>query len=85
LGDKISEEAFSGVNLEIRILMIFGCPVYIHVPMEKRMNLEPSGYKGIFLGYNDTSKDYKIFILVKRKIVVIRDVRFEGKLESRRS
>jgi transposase InsO family protein len=62
LGDKTPEEAFSGVKPEIGHLRIFGCPVYIHVPVEKRTKLEPSGQKGIFVGYNETSKAYMIFI-----------------------
>ena len=45
LGDKTPEEAFIGVKLEIRHLRIFGCPVYIHVPVEKRTKLEPLGEK----------------------------------------
>jgi hypothetical protein len=36
LGDKTPEEEFSGVKLEIGHLRIFGCPIYIHVPVEKR-------------------------------------------------
>jgi hypothetical protein len=70
LGDKTLEEAFSGVKPEIGHLRIFGCPVYIHVPVEKRMKLEPSGQKGIFVGYNETSKAYMIFIPVQWKTVV---------------
>jgi hypothetical protein len=50
LGDKTPEEAFSGVKPEIGHLRIFGCLVYIHVLVEKRMKLEPSRQKGIFLG-----------------------------------
>jgi hypothetical protein len=85
LGDKTLEEAFSGVKPEIGHLRIFGCPVYIHVPVEKRMKLEPSGQKGIFVGYNETSKAYKIFIPVQRKTIVRRDVKFKENLASRRS
>jgi hypothetical protein len=51
------------VKPKIEHLRIFGCLVYIHVPMEKRTKLEPSGHKGIFVGYNETSKDYKILII----------------------
>jgi hypothetical protein len=43
LGDKTPEEAFSRVKLEIGDLWIFGCPIYIHVSIERRMKLEPSG------------------------------------------
>ena len=31
-----SEETFTGVKLEVGQLRIFGCPVYIHVPKNKR-------------------------------------------------
>jgi transposase InsO family protein len=67
LGDKTPEEAFTGVKPEIGHFRIFGCPVYIHVPVEKRTKLEPSGEKGIFVGYNETSKAYRIFIPAQRR------------------
>jgi hypothetical protein len=62
LGDKTLKEAFSGVKPEIGHLRIFSCLVYIHVPVEKRIKMEPSIHKGIFARYNETSKAYKIFI-----------------------
>jgi hypothetical protein len=42
---------------------IFGCPVYIHVPKEKMTKLDPSRIKGTFVGYNESSKAYQIYIL----------------------
>jgi hypothetical protein len=53
--------------------------------VEKRMKLDPSTHKGIFLGYRETSKDYRIVIPVQRKIDVSRDVKFEENLASKRS
>jgi hypothetical protein len=70
---------------EIGHLRIFGCPIYIHVPMEKRMKLESPGENEIFVGYNNTSKAYKIFIPTQRKTIVSRDVKFEENLASRKS
>jgi transposase InsO family protein len=64
LGDKTLKQAFTGVKPEISHLRIFSCPFYIHVPMEKRTKLEASRQKGIFFGYNKTSKAYMIFIPV---------------------
>jgi hypothetical protein len=55
------------------------------VPVEKRTKLEPSVQKGIFVGYNETSKAYKIFIATQRKTIVSRDVKFEENLAFRRS
>jgi hypothetical protein len=63
LEDKTLVEAFIGVRLEIGHLRIFGCSVYIHVHKKKRMKLEPSGRKGMFVGYTETSKAYRIYIL----------------------
>ena len=58
--NKTSEEVFCSKKPEISHLKIFGCPVYIHIPKEKRTKLDPSGRKGIFVGYNETSKEYRI-------------------------
>ena len=44
------EEAFSGVKPEVGHFRIFGCPVYIHVPKEKRTKLDPSGRKALRQG-----------------------------------
>ena len=41
LGNKTPEEMFSGEKPEVNHLRIFGCPVYIHVPKEKRSKLKP--------------------------------------------
>jgi hypothetical protein len=80
LGEKTLEEEFSRVKPDIGHLRIFGCQFYIHTPLEKRMKLDPLGQKGIFLGYSETSKDYRIFIPMQRKILVSRDVNFKENL-----
>jgi hypothetical protein len=56
------EEAFLEVNLEVGKFMIFGCPVQIHVLKEKRIKIGPSGRKGTFVGHNESSKEYRIYI-----------------------
>jgi hypothetical protein len=64
------------VKPEIGHLRIFGCPVYFHVPKEKRSKIEPSGRKSTFVGYNESSKAYRIYILGRRKIEISKDVTF---------
>jgi hypothetical protein len=71
------EEAFNKVNPEIGHFRIFGCPVYLHVPKEKRSKLELSRRKGIFVGYNESSKAYQIYIPGQIQIEVRRYVTFE--------
>jgi hypothetical protein len=84
LEEKTHEDEFIGVQLEIGNLRISGCPVYFHVPKEKRKKLEPTGNKGVFVGYNETSKAYQIYILGQRYVEIIWDVRFEEDLSFRR-
>ena len=58
-------------------LRIFSYPVYIHIPKEKRTKLDPSGKKGIFVGYSESSKDYKIYFPRFKKIDISKDVTFD--------
>lgn len=77
MGSKTPEEAFTGKKPDVSRFRIFGCMTYSHVPEEKRTKLEPTAKKGIFVGYSETSKAYRIYIPALRKIVLRRDVRFE--------
>jgi hypothetical protein len=78
------EEAFTGVNPDIGHFRIFGCPVYFHVPKEKRSKLDPSSIKGTFAGYSESSKSYQIYIPGQRHIEVSRDVIFEEEIAFQR-
>ena len=57
-------------------LNIFGSPVYVHIPKEKRTKLDPSRNNGIFVGYHEVSKAFGIYISGFHHIDIIRDVRF---------
>ena len=85
LGNVTPEEAFTGKKLDVGHFRIFGCLTYSYVPKEKRTKLEPTADKGIFVGYNETSKAYRIYIPTKRKVVVRRDAKFEEERALRRS
>ena len=60
LKNKNLEKVFSVKKPEASHLIIFGYPVYIHTSKEKRTKLDPLGKKGIFVGYSESSKAYKI-------------------------
>ena len=62
LGEKTPEEVFTKKKPAVDHMSIFGTPVYVHVPKEKRAKLEPSSKKGIFVGYSDCLKDYRVYI-----------------------
>ena len=77
LGNKTPEEMFLGEKPKVSHLRIFGCPVYVHVPKEKRTKLEPSGKKGIFVGYSESLKEYKVYIPGFRQIETSKDITFD--------
>ena len=68
---------FSGKKLEVSHLRIFDYPVYIHILKEKRTKLDPLGRKGIFVGYSESSKSYRIYFPRFKKIDITRDVTFD--------
>jgi hypothetical protein len=68
---------FSGKKPEVSHLKIFGCPIFVHIPKEKRTKLDPSGKKGIFVGYCEVSKAFKIYIPGYHHIEINRDVTFD--------
>jgi hypothetical protein len=67
---------FTGKKPEVSHLKIFGFLVFRHIPKEKRNKLEPSGKKGIFVGYCEVSKAFRIYIPCHRHIEISIDVTF---------
>ena len=63
VGSRTPEEAFTRVRPKVGHFRMFGCLTFSHVPSGKRTKLEPTAEKGIFVGYNETSKAYRIYIL----------------------
>jgi hypothetical protein len=68
---------FTGEKPEVSHLRIFGCLVYVHVPKDKRSKLDPSGNKGIFFGYSETLKAYRVYIHGHGKMETIKYVTFD--------
>ena len=77
MGNKTPQESFIGKNPEVSHFRIFGCLTYSHVPSEKRTKFEPTAKRGIFAGYDETSKVFYIYLPSHRKVVVRQEMRFE--------
>ena len=77
LGFKTPEEMFIGKKTEVIHLKTFGCPVYVHIPKEKRTKLDPSRNKRIFVGYREVSKVFRIYISGFHHIDISRYVTFD--------
>ena len=75
--DMTPQEAWSGRKPAVDHFRIFGCIAYAHVPDEKRKKLEDKSLKCVFLGVSETSKAYKLYDPLTKKVVVSRDVIFD--------
>jgi hypothetical protein len=76
LGFKTLEEMFSEKKPKVSHHKIFGCPVFVHIPKE-RTKLDPSRKKGIFVGYCEVSKAFRIYIPGYHHIEIGREVTFD--------
>ena len=71
---KTPFEVWSEKHADYSGLRSFGCPSYYHVSEGK---LEPRSKKGLFMGYGDRVKGYRIWCLDKRKVILSWDVVFD--------
>src|ERR1700683_574072 len=62
---------------DISQLHPFGCKAYVYDHPSKRCNLDPQAFEGIFIGYADTQKAYRIYIPKKRAVICSAHVRFD--------
>ena len=91
LKDKTPFECWFDKKPDISNLRVFGCVCYMHVPNGERQKLDPKSRKGIFVGYPEGTKGYKLYDPIRKKFVKSRDVLFyerkfyyadaEGKLD----
>lgn len=51
---------------------IFGTKVCYHVSKESRKKMEPIARKGLFVGYNETTQVYKMYIPSLKETVIMR-------------
>ena len=82
---KNPEEMYTKKKPEGIHLKIFGCREYVHILKEKRTKLDPSGKKGIFVGYYEVSKAFRIYISGFHCIDISRDVTFGEEITLKKS
>ncbi|KAH7460339.1 Retrovirus-related Pol polyprotein from transposon TNT 1-94 [Phytophthora ramorum] len=61
----------------VKHMRVFGCQTYILTPKEKRRKWDPKARAGLFLGYEQVSKAYRLYDIEAGQVVVSRDVNFD--------
>lgn len=73
-------EKWHGKKPDIRHLQTFGCKVYVLDKAPGKGKFDSKSVEGIFMGYSDTSKTFRVWVPSQRKICVTRDIKFmDGK------
>ena len=79
LDGRVSEEVWTGSEVDYSSLRVFGCPAYVHVSSDERSKLDAKSKQCVFLGYQKGVKGFKLWDPKANKIVISRDVVFDEK------
>ncbi|UYV73051.1 hypothetical protein LAZ67_10001674, partial [Cordylochernes scorpioides] len=72
-------ELLFGTKPNVANYKIFGCNAYMHIPKENRKKWDNKSIKLMFLGYENTSKNFRLWDWKTRKIRISKDVTFDEK------
>lgn len=74
LRDITPEEAWSGRKPNLQHLRIFGSIAYVHTPKSKRHKLDAKSSPFIFVGYDESTKGYRVYNPLTNKAQIARDI-----------
>ena len=80
LDGGLPEEAWTGKEVNLSHLKVFGCISYVHVDAEKRDKLDSKSRKCTFIGYGSDEFGYRFWDEENRKIIRSRNVIFNEKV-----
>jgi hypothetical protein len=77
LDRKVTEEVWTGNEVDYSGLRVFGCSTYVHIPSEEQSKLDPKSRQCVFLRYGKRVKGYKFWDPVANKAMISRDMVFD--------
>jgi len=76
LRSKTPFEIWHGKRPDVKHLRIFGETAYMLDKTPGKGKLDPRGIHCIFLGYDETSKGFRVWVPSKQKVTITRDIKF---------
>jgi hypothetical protein len=67
---RLPEDKFTRITPSLRHLRAFGCMAFVHIPERYRNKLESRSERGVFVGYDDSTKGYRVYLPHKKKVTV---------------
>uniref|UniRef100_A0AAV1T6S9 Reverse transcriptase Ty1/copia-type domain-containing protein n=1 Tax=Peronospora matthiolae TaxID=2874970 RepID=A0AAV1T6S9_9STRA len=74
---KTPSEIVYNLKPSVKHMRTFGCQTYILTPKENRLKWDPKARAGIFVGYEEVSKAYRVYDIEAGQVVISRDVNFD--------
>ena len=65
------------VKPSVKHLRVFGCLAYVLTPKELRRKWDAKARPGLFMGYQESSKAYRVYDIEAGKVLISRDVNFD--------
>uniref|UniRef100_A0AAV1U9V9 Reverse transcriptase Ty1/copia-type domain-containing protein n=1 Tax=Peronospora matthiolae TaxID=2874970 RepID=A0AAV1U9V9_9STRA len=75
--DQTPFEIVSGFRPSVKHMRVFGCRTFVLTPKEKRSKWDPKAREGLFMGYEEVSKAYRVYDIEADQVVISRDVTFD--------
>jgi hypothetical protein len=75
-GNVTPYEAFFGKKPNLKDMKVFGCLAYVLKPGELRLKLDPNSYPTAFVGYEESTRQYRLYDPARNKIVRSHNVEF---------
>ena len=77
LKNKNPFEIVHKFKASVKHTRVFGCRAYVLTPKEKRLKSDPKSRVGVFVGYEEVSKAYRVYDIDAQRVVISRDVTFD--------
>uniref|UniRef100_A0AAV1UWJ1 Integrase catalytic domain-containing protein n=1 Tax=Peronospora matthiolae TaxID=2874970 RepID=A0AAV1UWJ1_9STRA len=61
----------------VKHMRVFKCWAFILTPREKRLKWDPKAREGMFMGYEEASKAYRVYYIEAGQVVISRDITFD--------
>jgi hypothetical protein len=69
LKNKTPQEYWTGHKPNVVHLRVYRSVGYAHIPDQRRTKLDDKSMKLVFIGYDEISKAYKLYNLIKKKVI----------------
>ncbi|CAB3232079.1 unnamed protein product [Arctia plantaginis] len=63
-------------EFDINVLQVFGTEVYVHIPKERRLKWDAKSRKGVFVGFGQNTKGFRVWFHNTNIVDTFRDVVF---------